>query len=80
MIGCQWMRDTEPEEVVRVKEAHSRAVLLESIGDFPDAEIKPPDNVLFVCKLNEATDDESLYIIFFSCAETVKSAEIIRDY
>lgn len=26
------------------------------IGDIPDAEIKPPDNVLFVCKLNPVTE------------------------
>lgn len=25
------------------------------IGDIPDADIKPPDNVLFVCKLNPVT-------------------------
>ncbi|MCI40722.1 peptidyl-prolyl cis-trans isomerase-like 4-like, partial [Trifolium medium] len=35
---------------------HSRAVVLESIGDIPDAEVKPPDNVLFVCKLNPVTE------------------------
>ncbi|KAI7741023.1 hypothetical protein M8C21_011953 [Ambrosia artemisiifolia] len=46
----------ELEEVIRAKEAHSRAVVLESIGDIPDAEIKPPDNVLFVCKLNPVTE------------------------
>lgn len=26
------------------------------IGDIPDAEMKPPDNVLFVCKLNPVTE------------------------
>ncbi|PNY08587.1 peptidyl-prolyl cis-trans isomerase 4-like protein, partial [Trifolium pratense] len=46
----------ELEEVIRSKEAHSRAVVLESIGDIPDAEVKPPDNVLFVCKLNPVTE------------------------
>lgn len=25
------------------------------VGDIPDAEIKPPENVLFVCKLNPVT-------------------------
>ncbi|XP_056174387.1 peptidyl-prolyl cis-trans isomerase CYP59-like, partial [Syzygium oleosum] len=44
------------EEAIRVKEACSSAVVLESIGDIPDAEIKPPDNVLFVCKLNPVTE------------------------
>lgn len=69
----------EFEEVIRAKEAHSRAVVLESIGDIPDAEIKPPDNVLFVCKLNPVTEDEDLHTIF-SRFGTVSSAEIIRDY
>ncbi|KAK9065513.1 hypothetical protein SSX86_014914 [Deinandra increscens subsp. villosa] len=69
----------ELEEAIRAKEAHSRAVVLESIGDIPDAEIKPPDNVLFVCKLNPVTEDEDLNTIF-SRFGTVTSADIIRDY
>ncbi|KAL8135451.1 peptidyl-prolyl cis-trans isomerase CYP59-like [Apium graveolens] len=69
----------ELEEVIRTKEAHSRAVVLESIGDIPDAEIKPPENVLFVCKLNPVTEDEDLHTIF-SRFGTVTSADIIRDF
>ena len=34
------------------------------VGDIPDADIKPPENVLFVCKLNPVTTDEDLEIIF----------------
>ncbi|PPR95702.1 hypothetical protein GOBAR_AA24967 [Gossypium barbadense] len=70
---------SELEEVLRAKDAHSRAVVLESIGDIPDAEIKPPENVLFVCKLNPVTEDEDLHTIF-SRFGTVVSAEVIRDY
>ncbi|QCD85945.1 peptidyl-prolyl cis-trans isomerase-like 4 [Vigna unguiculata] len=73
------LNSAELEEVIRSKEAHSRAVVLESIGDIPDAEIKPPDNVLFVCKLNPVTEDEDLNTIF-SRFGTVSSAEIIRDH
>ncbi|KAK1357904.1 Peptidyl-prolyl cis-trans isomerase [Heracleum sosnowskyi] len=69
----------ELEEVIRTKEARSRAVVLESIGDIPDAEIKPPENVLFVCKLNPVTEDEDLHTIF-SRFGTVTSADIIRDF
>ncbi|PKI41659.1 hypothetical protein CRG98_037966 [Punica granatum] len=69
----------ELEEVIRTKDAHSSAVVLESIGDIPDAEIKPPDNVLFVCKLNPVTEDEDLHTIF-SRFGTVLSTEIIRDF
>ncbi|XWS28129.1 hypothetical protein CRYUN_Cryun25bG0039200 [Craigia yunnanensis] len=70
---------SELEEVLRVKNAHSSAVVLESVGDIPDAEIKPPENVLFVCKLNPVTEDEDLHTIF-SRFGTVVSAEVIRDY
>lgn len=69
----------ELEEVIRAKEAHTNAAVLESIGDIPDADIKPPDNVLFVCKLNPVTQDEDLYTIF-SRFGNVTSADIIRDY
>lgn len=69
----------ELEEVIRTKEAHTNAVILESIGDIPDADLKPPDTVLFVCKLNPVTQDEDLFTIF-SRFGTVTSADIIRDY
>lgn len=54
----------EVEKEMRVKEAKSHAEVLEMIGDLPDADIKPPENVLFVCKLNPVTNDEDLEIIF----------------
>lgn len=38
------------------------------IGDLPDADMKPPENVLFVCKLNPVTTDDDLEIIFTRCA------------
>ncbi|KAH9646349.1 peptidyl-prolyl cis-trans isomerase CYP59 [Citrus sinensis] len=69
----------ELEQVIRSKDARSSAVVLESIGDIPDADIKPPENVLFVCKLNPVTEDEDLHTIF-SRFGTVVSAEIIRDF
>ncbi|XP_074296098.1 peptidyl-prolyl cis-trans isomerase CYP59-like isoform X1 [Silene latifolia] len=69
----------ELEEAIRTKEAHSRAVVLETIGDLPVADVKPPENVLFVCKLNPVTEDEDLHTIF-SRFGTVTSAEVIRDY
>lgn len=69
----------EVEEQLADKEAKTRAVLLEMVGDIPDADIKPPENVLFVCKLNPVTTDEDLEIIF-SRFGTIKSCEIIRDW
>lgn len=69
----------ELDEIIHSKEAHSSAVVLEAIGDIPEAEIKPPDNVLFVCKLNPVTEDEDLHTIF-SRFGTVVSADVIRDF
>jgi peptidyl-prolyl cis-trans isomerase-like 4 len=70
------------EEVERIRAAaaaKSRAVVLEMIGDLPDVDVAPPDNVLFVCKLNPATVDEDLELIF-SRFGVVKKAEVIRDH
>ncbi len=45
----------ESEKKKRQMEAQSNALVLELVGDLPDMDIKPPDNVLFVCKLNPHT-------------------------
>ncbi|ORZ38117.1 cyclophilin-like domain-containing protein [Catenaria anguillulae PL171] len=66
------------EQRKRAQEAASRALALEMMGDLPFAEIKPPENVLFVCKLNPVTRDEDLELIF-SRFGTVHSCEVIRD-
>ena len=34
------------------------------IGDLPDADVKPPSNMLFICKLNPVTTEEDLELIF----------------
>uniref|UniRef100_H2SVF9 Peptidyl-prolyl cis-trans isomerase n=1 Tax=Takifugu rubripes TaxID=31033 RepID=H2SVF9_TAKRU len=69
----------ELEEILNEKEAKTRAILLEMVGDLPDAEVRPPENVLFVCKLNPVTTDEDLEIIF-SRFGSIKSCEVIRDW
>ena len=61
------------------KEARSRAVLLELIGDLPDVDAKPPDESLFVCRLNPVTTDEDLEIIFSRFGK-VETCDIIRDH
>lgn len=73
------IEEQELNEQIKQKEAKSRAVVLEMIGDLPDADIKPPDEVLFICKLNPVTRDEDLELIF-SRFGTIKSCEIIRDH
>lgn len=73
------MDPEELEKSLRKKEAQSRAVVLEMIGDLPEADMKPPENVLFVCKLNPVTEEGDLELIFGRFGK-VKSADIIRDY
>ncbi|KAI7893459.1 peptidyl-prolyl cis-trans isomerase-like 4 [Mucor mucedo] len=71
----------DPEEIekrAREREAKAHALTLEMIGDLPFAEVKPPENVLFVCKLNPVTRDEDLEMIF-SRFGAIHSCEIIRD-
>lgn len=65
----------------RAKEAAARAreVELELMGDLPSADIRPPNNVLFVCQLNPVTEDEDLKTVFARFGE-IEKCEIIRDY
>ncbi|XP_060522675.1 peptidyl-prolyl cis-trans isomerase sig-7 [Cylas formicarius] len=68
----------EIAEMQAEREAKARATILEMVGDIPDAEIAPPENVLFVCKLNPVTTDDDLEIIFSRFGK-IKSCEVIRD-
>ena len=69
----------EIDEEIKQREGKSRALVLEMIGDLPSAEMKPPENVLFVCKLNPTTTDSDLAVIFSRFGE-VLSCEIIKDH
>ncbi|XP_020814579.1 peptidyl-prolyl cis-trans isomerase sig-7 [Drosophila serrata] len=68
----------EMQEILADREAKARATILEIVGDLPDADMAPPENVLFVCKLNPVTTDDDLEIIF-SRFGVVKGCEVIRD-
>ncbi|GAA5895039.1 PPIL4 family peptidylprolyl isomerase [Sporobolomyces salmoneus] len=73
--------DEDPEVVARKKrehEASAQALTLEMVGDLPFASVAPPENVLFVCKLNQVTTSEDLELIFSRFGE-ILSCEIIRD-
>lgn len=48
------------------------------IGDIPFAAVRPPENILFVCKLNPVTQDEDLELIFSRFGK-ILSCEIVRD-
>lgn len=67
-IGEQEKKEVELEEAAqeeareklrREREARAQALTLEIVGDLPYAEVKPPENVLFVCKLNPVTEGQT---------------------
>jgi len=72
----QLQNDLE-DEILR-KEAKNKATVLEIVGGLPNAKLQPPNTVLFVCKLNSVTTEDSLEIIFSQCG-TVVSSDIIKD-
>lgn len=72
------MTAEEMQEMLAEREAKARATILEIVGDLPDADMAPPENVLFVCKLNPVTTDDDLEIIFSSFG-VLKGCEVIRD-
>ena len=68
----------ELERIRREREARAQALTLEMVGDLPFADVAPPENVLFVCKLNAVTRSEDLELIF-SRFGSIMSCEVIRD-
>ncbi|KAG6886577.1 hypothetical protein C0992_003298 [Termitomyces sp. T32_za158] len=70
--------EEEEEKIRREKAAAASALTLEMVGDLPFANVRPPENVLFVCKLNPVTRDEDLELIF-SRFGVIMSCQVIRD-
>ncbi|KAG8989232.1 Peptidyl-prolyl cis-trans isomerase cyp6 [Tulasnella sp. 427] len=70
--------EEEAEEERRRKAAVASALTLEMVGDLPFANVRPPENVLFVCKLNSVTRDEDLELIFSRFGK-IMSCQVIRD-
>lgn len=70
--------DEEKEEARRKADSSAAALTLEMVGDLPFAEIRPPENILFVCKLNPVTRSEDLELIFSRFGK-ILSCEVIRD-
>jgi peptidyl-prolyl cis-trans isomerase-like 4 len=52
--------------------------ILTGLGDLPAADVKPPENVVFVCKLNPLTDEQGLGLLFSQFGRLV-SCEIVRE-
>lgn len=70
--------EEEAERQARLRAAEASALTLEMVGDLPFANVRPPENVLFVCKLNPVTRDEDLELIF-SRFGVIMSCQVIRD-
>lgn len=68
----------EIEREMDEKEAREKAIMLEILGDLPDASVRPPENVLFICKLNPITEEEDLKRIFSRFGK-IHSVHIVRD-
>eukprot|EP01119_Soliformovum_irregulare_P024423 TRINITY_DN8753_c0_g1_i3.p1 TRINITY_DN8753_c0_g1~~TRINITY_DN8753_c0_g1_i3.p1 ORF type:complete len:373 (+),score=129.27 TRINITY_DN8753_c0_g1_i3:252-1370(+) len=75
--------DERPIEEIRAEEQQKEIKAKESVlviaGDMPTEDTKPPDNVIFVCKLNPVTTSEDLEMIFSRFGE-IRSCEVIRDW
>lgn len=69
----------EIQKELEDKELKIGTKILETVGDIDDADLKPPENVLFVCKLNPVTNAEDLKIIFSRFGK-ILSCEIITDH
>jgi peptidyl-prolyl cis-trans isomerase-like 4 len=79
-LGKESKKKTD-EEIKKEKEEHEakkRATVLWMVDDLPDVDVKPPENVLFVCKLNPVTQEEDLELIF-SRFGLITSCNIVRD-
>jgi len=72
--------DTEDKikEKLREQESKNKAVMLELMEDLPNSNVKPPKNVLFVCRLNPVTQAKDLENIFGQFGE-IKDCKIVRD-
>lgn len=73
------MRQQEKTEYHKQEElGKNEAILLELIGDLPDVNIKPANNVLFICKLNSVTSETDLELIFSQFGKVI-SCDVVRE-
>lgn len=75
------MAEPDPDQVEssrRTADSTAAALTLEMVGDLPFAEIRPPENILFVCKLNPVTQSDDLELLF-SRFGTILSCQVIKD-
>ena len=67
------------EQSIMKHRTKAKEVVLEMLNDIPDADMRPPDTVLFVCKLNPLTTDEDLESIFSQYGK-IRNCEIVKDW
>ena len=70
--------EQELQAELEEREAQEKAILLEMLGDLPSADAKPPENVLFICKLNPITEEGDLERIFSRFGK-ISSVSIVKD-
>ena len=72
--------DTEEKikEKLREQESKNKSVMLELLEDLPNSNVKPPKNVLFICRLNPITQAKDLENIFEQFGP-IKDCKIVRD-
>ena len=72
--------DTEDKikEKLREQESKNKTVMLELLEDLPNSNVKPPKNVLFICRLNPTTQAKDLESIFEQFGP-IKDCKIVRD-
>lgn len=61
------MDEDAMEKLRRERDARAQALTLEMVGDLPFADVKPPENILFVCKLNPVTQGLSKLFALVEC-------------
>ena len=57
----------------------TKKVVLEMINVLPSFDVKPPDNIIFVCQLNKRTLEEDLEVIFAQFGK-IKKCDLVRDW
>ena len=67
------------EENLQKYNLETKKVVLEMINVLPSHDVKPPDNIIFVCQLNKRTLEEDLEIIFSQFGK-IKKCDLVRDW
>ena len=67
------------EELIQSLNHVTKENVLEILGDMPSGKSSPPENFLFICKLNKLTQEKDLSLIFSQFGK-VLSCKIVKDW